>query len=194
MVYQPPFYRGQNGLVGHILGGWIFSPIFTTGSGAPLFCGTSSSFPESGYSGSQEFGAGDSNTEFNPANCVPTSYAGTGASVHTVNGQPTIYGNPTAVFNNMRPLILGIDKRSGGFGFLHGLPYWNMNLGIKKMIKVTERVNAEASVNFVNVLNHNQMLDPVLDGSNGSSPAGFGALTTEGTLPRRMEFGIRLNF
>jgi hypothetical protein len=194
MVYQPPFYRSQHGVAGHILGGWSFSPIFTAGSGAPLFCGTSSSFPESGYSGSQEFGAGDSNTEFNPANCVPTSYAGTGASVHTVNGQPTIYSNPTAVFNNMRPLILGIDKRSGGFGFLHGLPYWNMNLGIKKGIKITERVNAEASISFVNVLNHNQLLDPVLDGSNGSSPTGFGALTTEGSLPRRMEFGIRLNF
>lgn len=193
MVYQPPFYRGQQGVVGHILGGWIVSPIFTTGSGAPLFCATSSSFAESGYSGSQEFGAGDSNTEFNPGNCVPTSYAGTGASVHTVNGQPTIYSNPTQVFNNMRPLILGIDNNSGGFGFLHGLPYWNVNLGIKKGIKITERLNAEASINFVNVLNHNQLLDPVLDGCNSCS-SGFGQLTNEGSTPRRMEFGLRVNF
>jgi len=94
----------------------------------------------------------------------------------------------------MRPLILGIDKRSGGFGFLHGLPYWNVNLGIKKLIKITERVNAEASVNFVNALNHNQLLDPVLDGCNTCSAADFGQLTTEGSLPRRMEFGVRVNF
>src|SRR5579864_5507511 len=193
MVYQPPFYKGQQGVVGHLLGGWTFSPIFTTGSGAPLFCATNSSFAESGYSGSQEFGAGDSTTEFNPANCVPTSFAGTKASVHNVGGVPTIYGNPTAVFNNMRPLILGIDNKSGGFGFLYGLSYWNMNLGIKKAIRMTERLNAEASINFVNVLNHNQFLDPTLDGCNSCSK-GFGALTTEGTTPRTMEFGIRLNF
>ncbi|HKW17117.1 MAG TPA: carboxypeptidase-like regulatory domain-containing protein [Terriglobales bacterium] len=193
MVYQPSFYHGQQGLLGHILGGWIFSPIFTTGSGAPLFCGTSSSFPESGYSGSQEFGAGDSQTVFNPGNCVPTSYAGTGASVHTVGGQPTIYSNPTAVFNNMRPLILGLDNRSGGFGFLYGLPYWNMNLGIKKETRVTERVNVEASISIANVLNHNQFLDPVLDGCNTCS-GGFGQLTTEGSTPRSMEFGLRVSF
>ena len=193
MVYQPPFYHDQQGVVGHLLGGWTFSPIFTTGSGAPLFCGTNSSFPESGYSGSQEFGAGDSNTEFNPANCVPTSYAGTGASVHTVGGVQTIYSNPTAVFNNMRPLILGLDSRSGGFGFLKGLPYWNVNLGIKKGIKITERLNAEASINFENVFNHNQFLDPVLDGCNACS-SGFGQLTTEGSTPRTMEFGIRVSF
>jgi Carboxypeptidase regulatory-like domain len=193
MVYQSPFYRSQQGVAGHILGGWTFSPIFTTGSGAPLFCGTNSSFAESGYSGSQEFGAGDSTTEFNPGNCVPTSYAGTGASVHTVNGQPTIYGNPTTVFNNMRPLILGIDNRSGGFGFLRGLNYWNVNLGIKKDIRITERFNAEASINFNNVFNHDQLLDPVLDGCNSCS-TGFGQPTSEGSLPRRMEFGIRVSF
>ena len=49
----------------------------------------------------------------------------------------------------MRPLILGLDTRSGGFGFLRGLPYWNMNLGIKKGIRITERFNAEASINFI---------------------------------------------
>ena len=93
----------------------------------------------------------------------------------------------------MRPLILGIDHRSGGFGFLHGLPYWNVNLGIKKEMKITERFNAQASINFENVLNHNQFLDPVLDGCNSCS-AGFGQLTTQGSTPRTMEFGIRLNF
>ncbi len=193
MVYQPPFYHSQQGLAGHILGGWTFAPIFTAGSGAPLFCGTNSSFPESGYSGSQEFGAGDSNTEFNPANCVPTSYDGTKAKVHVIAGQSYIYGNPSTVFNNMRPLILGIDTRSGGFGFLRGLPYWNVNLGIKKGIKVTERFSAEASINFENVFNHNQLLDPVLDGCNACA-SGFGQVTTEGTTPRTMEMGLRVSF
>jgi hypothetical protein len=55
------------------------------------------------------------------------------------------------------------------------------------------KVGQTSTLNLVNVLNHNQLLDPVLDGCNTCS-SGFGQLTNEGSLPRRMEFGIRLNF
>ena len=36
MIYQPPFYRTQRGIVGRLLGGWTVAPIFTAHSGAPL--------------------------------------------------------------------------------------------------------------------------------------------------------------
>ena len=32
-VYAPPVYKGQSGVLGHVLGGWTFAPIFTAGSG-----------------------------------------------------------------------------------------------------------------------------------------------------------------
>ncbi len=35
-VYQPPFYKGQHGLMGRALGGWTFSSIFAAGSGSPI--------------------------------------------------------------------------------------------------------------------------------------------------------------
>jgi hypothetical protein len=193
LVYQPPFFRGQQGMVGHILGGWTFSPIFTAGSGAPDFCNTNAGgFAYEGYSGSQDFGSGDSNFAFTNANCVLTSNAGTSASVHNVGGIADMFANPQAVFNNVRPLVLGYDGNSGGFGQFRGLPYWNVNLGIKKNIRFTERFNAELSFNFINVLNHNQLLDPSLN--IAASPLAFGQLSTEGTLPRTIEFGIRVNF
>jgi hypothetical protein len=193
LVYQPPFFRGQQGMVGHILGGWTFSPIFTAGSGAPDFCNTNAGgFAYEGYSGSQDFGSGDSNFAFTNANCVLTSNAGTSASVHNVGGIADMFANPQAVFNNVRPLVLGFDGNSGGFGQFRGLPYWNVNLGIKKNIRFTERFNAELSFNFINVLNHNQLLDPSLN--IAASPLTFGQLSTEGTLPRTIEFGIRVNF
>ncbi len=164
LVYQPPFFRGQQGIVGHILGGWTFSPIFTAGSGAPDFCLTNAgNFGSEGYSGSQDFGSGDSLFDFTNANCVLTSNAGTSASVHNVGGIADMFANPQAVFNNVRPLVLGYDNNSGGFGQFRGLPYWNVNLGIKKNIRFTERFSAEASFNFINVLNHNQLLDPNLN-------------------------------
>ena len=52
IVYSPPFYKGQQGLLGRALGGWTFSTVFTTGSGQPLQVWTS------GFSG-QEFGGMD---------------------------------------------------------------------------------------------------------------------------------------
>jgi hypothetical protein len=197
LVYQSPFFRGQQGIVGHILGGWTFSPIFTAGSGAPDFCNTNTGVFSEGYSGSQDFGSGDSNFAFTNANCVLTSKAGTQASVHTVttaNGAiADMFANPQAVFSNVRPLVLGLDGNSGGFGQFRGLPYWNVNLGIKKNIRFTERFNAEVSFNFINLLNHNQLLDPVLNIA-GQDPETFGQLSTEGTLPRTIEFGIRVSF
>jgi hypothetical protein len=194
LVYQPPYYRNQQGLLGHVLGGWTFSPIFTAGSGAPDFCNTNAGgFGYESYSGSQDFGSGDSLFAFTNANCVLTSRAGTSASFHTVNGIADMFANPAAVFSQVRPLILGLDGNSGGFGQFRGLPYWNVNLGIKKNVRLTERFNVEASINFINVLNHNQLLDPTLNIA-GQNPQTFGQLSTEGTLPRTMEFGIRANF
>jgi len=192
LVYQLPFYQSQRGLLGHVLGGWTFSPVFTAGSGAPLFCVDNSGVPFEGYSGAQEFGAADNIFINTDANCLQTTKYTGGASVHYLaDGTANIFANPSAVFNTLRPPILGIDNRTGGLGQFRGLPYWNMNLGIKKNFRVRERFSADASANFVNVLNHNQLLDPIL---SLQSPASFGQLSTEGTLPRTLEFGIRVSF
>jgi hypothetical protein len=194
LVYQPPYYRNQQGLLGHILGGWTFAPIFTAGSGAPDFCNTNAGgFSSEGYTGSQDFGSGDGSNVWTNANCVLTSKSAPSASFHMVNGVPVMFANPAAVFSQVRPLILGLDGNSGGFGHFRGLPYWNMNLGAKKNVRVTERFSVEASINFINVLNHNQLLDPNLNIA-GQNPQTFGQLSTEGTYPRTMEFGIRVNF
>jgi hypothetical protein len=194
LVYQPPYYRNQQGLLGHILGGWTFAPIFTAGSGAPDFCNTNAGgFSSEGYTGSQDFGSGDGSNVWTNANCVLTSKSAPSASFHMVNGVPVMFANPAAVFSLVRPLILGLDGNSGGFGHFRGLPYWNMNLGAKKNVRVTERFSIEASINFINVLNHNQLLDPSLNIA-GQNPQTFGQLSTEGTYPRTMEFGIRVNF
>jgi hypothetical protein len=193
MVYQPAWYRGQQGIVGHLLGGWTFSPIFTAGSGAPDFCNTNTGAFSEGYSGSQDFGSGDGNNVFTNANCVLTNVHAPRAAFHNVNGVANMFANPAAVFAEVRPLILGLDGNSGGFGQFRGLAYWNMNLGAKKNFRITERFNAELSFNFINVFNHNQMLDPTLNIA-GQDPTTFGQLSTEGTNPRTMEFGVRVNF
>jgi hypothetical protein len=191
VVYQPPFYRGQQGMLGHVLGGWTTSFVFAAGSGAPLNCGTTTGSGGNGYSGGQDFGSGDGNNLLTDANCVLTGPVPS-ASVHHVNGIYSAFGNPASVYSTIRPLILGLDTRSGGYGQFRGLSYWNLNMGIKKNIRVTERFSAEASLNVNNVLNHNQLIDPSLSVLNPA--ASFGQLSVEGTTPRTMELGIRVNF
>lgn len=187
LVYDSPFYRGQNGIVGHILGGWTPSFVFAAGSGAPLFCTTTTGYAEEGYSGGQDFGSADGIYANTDANCVNTGTV-PAASVH--NG--AVYSNPTGVYNALRPLIMGVDNRSGGYGTLRGLSYWNLNFAVKKNVRLTERMNIEGSLSVNNVLNHDQLLDPIL--SLTSTPSSFGALAREGTIPRAMEMGIRVNF
>jgi Carboxypeptidase regulatory-like domain len=203
-VYQPPFYKGQQGALGHVLGGWTFAPIFTAGSGLPMTLGTING-------GGQAFGEGDSVNFFgngNSENAIPIGPIPSVSAHRNVKGSNGIgtsgfglnlWADPAAVFNSIRQPILGLDNRDGGWGLLRGLPYWNMDFSVKKNFKITERVNLEFSTVIANVLNHAQMLDPGGDYLDTSSPASFGTLPGQtsggvGVVPRTMEFGLRLNF
>jgi hypothetical protein len=206
LVYQPPFYKSQQGLVGHLLGGWNFSPIFTAGSGEPLYCNTQTD--------AQAFGAADGTNFGENEQCLINNY-NAGVSAHynvpttgvdaagnniadgvatTANGTPVSvnqFANPLAVWNSARPPILGIDKRDAGYGPITGLPYWNLDLSVKKNVKFTERFSGEFQVVFTNVLNHNVFADPVLDFTN---PDGWGVISAQGNQPRKMEFGLRVSW
>ena len=197
LVYQPPFYKGEHGLVGRVLGGWSIAPIFTAGSGSPIEVYTTTG-------DGQEFGAGDNVNFFNNDNAIPIGpIGGSGhAYYHSAsNGLPVnIFKNGVAEVSNWRNPILGMDTRDGGFGILSGLPYWNMDLSIRKNIRVAESISFELQGVFANVLNHNQWLDPVGGAAMGLyNPGGFGALNNGSAQEqtggdRQIEVGARVRF
>ena len=203
-VYQPPFFKGQQGVVGHLLGGWNISPIFTVGSGAPLYCNTQTD--------AQAFGSGDGVNFADNEQCIPASghYNGDNSRHNNVAGGTDKFGNdvgtatagsgnaavnifkdPVAVYSAFRAPILGIDTRSGGTGSTRGLGYWNVDLSVKKNFKITERFSSEFQVVFTNLLNHMQFADPTLDLTD---PTSWGVLTTQANTPRTMEFGLRVSW
>ena len=102
-----------------------------------------------------------------------------------------MFANPLAAWDNVRQPILGYDTKDGGWGVLRGLPYWNVDLQLRKQFMITERVSTEFQVIFVNIFNHDQLGDPVLDLSN---PAGFGVISTQANTPRSIEIGLRVRF
>jgi len=200
-VYQPHWYKSQSGFLGHLAGGWTFAPVFTAGSGLPLTLGTL-------YAG-QGFGEGDGINYLgygNSDNAIPITPANLGGGSAHYNtpggggGFPVnMFADPAAAYNNVRQPVLGFDTHDGGIGVYRGLPYWNVDLSVKKMFKITERFTTEFQVVFTNLFNHNQWGDPSGEYLDTSNPAAWGSLpgsVTYGNASymRQMQFGARISF
>jgi len=200
MLYQPPFFRGQKGFAGRLLGGWTIAPLFTARSGQPLRLSTSTngeSFGEiySGQTANFEQAAGL--TPFTGGNSMNYNVQTAGLCAGTSgNTGLNIFANPCTVYNEFRRPILGQDTNSGGAGSIRGFGFWNLDATISKDFKATERIGATLSFQFVNILNHFVPADPATSIDSASS---FGVVTNQFTTPngaqsRSMEFGLRLRF
>ncbi|MGH9830950.1 MAG: hypothetical protein ACREDR_47705, partial [Blastocatellia bacterium] len=177
--YAPPFYASQNGMIGRLLGGWSFSPLFVYGSGFPVEIGTPNvncgTFGEcnTNYIGALENGVITKNLNYSGS-----LKAGKGTNCGTSGPGFNVFSNPDAtcpansgiaIFGDpVRAPILGLDGQIGGGGPLTGLAFWNLDLGITKKIKMTERLSGSMYFDFTNVLNHMQPRDPTFDLSDTS--------------------------
>jgi hypothetical protein len=213
MVYQPPFYKNQSGVVGRALGGWSFSPIFTWGSGLPVEVQPTDAASNEIYGGGQSFGEGDGNDFAALQNAVNMCGHTFGSSRHNnpVPSKlglgsnffgPSYFQDPDAAYMCFRNPILGIDNSDGGgAGILRGMPFWNVDFSVKKQVFVTERMNVEFTSIFSNLFNHNQLSDPYLIlgdtgdwGAAGGFSAAYNGLSAQVNNPRAIEFGLRFNF
>jgi hypothetical protein len=209
LVYSPPFYKGQNGLMGRALGGWTFSGVLTAGTGLPIQVVTTTG----SYSafGACYIACGDYDSEngvaLPGASVRSHAYAchtgqpfasAPGYYIAACQGQAPGDGYPVNAFSNgalqaqyWRNPILGVDTRDGGYGALNGLNYWNMDFAIKKNIRVAESVSLELQGVFTNVFNHEQQGDAFPGLYND---AGFGALGGQLSNPRQIQIGARVKF
>jgi len=206
IVYQEPWFKEETGILGRVAGGWTVSPVLTAGTGTPLGCTTNNS--------GQSFGGNDGANLTDGENCVFTSaynggyhthrgvLGGTdpnyssiaiGTSVHPggTSAAVNMFTNPVAVFDTVRPLILGLDNRSGGAGTISGLPYLNLDLSVKKKLVVYKQYSLELSGVFQNVMNHLDFANPSLSLQAASS---FGVTKTQGNSPRTIQAGARVYF
>jgi hypothetical protein len=71
------------------------------------------------------------------------------------------------------------------------MPFWNLDLQIKKNVHITERFSMKFPTISTNVLNHGQLPDPTLDLSN---PASRGVLGRQVNTPRSIGLGLRTRF
>src|SRR5262249_21010125 len=175
MLYQTPFFAGQKGVLGRVLGGWSIAPLFTAQSGAPLEVNIGSG----SNTDAQSFGEvyGNSNTAYenavlttkftggNSAHYNVSVSSGCGLSGNAATGGSGIYlfADPVATCSQFRRLILGLDGSGGGAGIIRGFPTWNLDATVSKDIRFTERAGATLIIQFTNLLNHFQPANPTMN-------------------------------
>jgi hypothetical protein len=208
LVYHLPFFKSQQGVRGHLLGGWGLAPLFTAQSGFPQqvdINGDCQSFGESSCSNSTNENA----LLIGSIPGMSSHYNVTSSGAGSAGNQPTpsnpnnkgvglnAYADPQAVYSHFRRLVLGVDTNGGGGGRIRGFPRWNMDLSVTKETKVTERLGFGFYALMTNVFNHFQPSDPTtcLDqDSQTCQPSRFGVITGQAYDPRQMEFGLRIHF
>jgi hypothetical protein len=202
--YAPPYYSSQKGVIGHLLGGWSFSPLFVYGSGFPVELNTATGDVGTFGEGNPSYPIGTNenmvgNFHYNASahfNTAGTNGCGTAGPKVNVLSNPTagcpinggIFGDP------LRNPILGLDGQIGGFP-VRGLPFFNLDLGVSKRIRFTERISSSLHFDFTNVLNHMQPADPFF---SAGDLAHWGVLGGGGAVqandPRRLQLGITVDF
>jgi hypothetical protein len=207
MFYSPKIYLTQKGVLGKVLGGWTFSPLFTAQSGNPF----SPVYSEGACSGNSYLGGCEAFGEVStpssatvslstnaPAAAPYTGGSNANYNVAGSNGVGTnnpagvnMFADPATVLSQFRKCILGFDANCAGYA-MRTVPRWNLDLGVHKTIGIwREGMGADFSFQFTNVMNHVVMGTPTM---TTTTPSTFGRITGTASTPRNMEFGLRLHF
>ena len=212
--YELPFSRGRrfassNPVVNRIIGGWSVAPLFTFGTGYPIpfYTGSCQEYGE-GYAGicAGAVPLGTTNTAklSNSPKFGITESGLVGSNGNAANGGQgvNLFGaNAAQIFSEFRPLFPGIDGRSMTTGNLRGLSRYNLDLGITKDTRVTERVGTQFYFQMFNATNHMEFGDacwgsPCLDLLDAPD---FGRLNSQfnvlgGQYTRQIQLGLRVSF
>ncbi len=215
-TYQLPFGKGKhwgnnaNPVLSRIISGWSIAPVFTYGTGLPINFATGS-YQEQGQAFDGDLSASAIPLSGKSSSLSNSPYFGViGSGNVGINGAPAnggnevnMFANPAAVYANFRPFILGYDTRTGGAGTIRGQTRYNLDLGITKDTRFTERIGAQLYVQAFNLTNHMEWGDPSVDLQN---PAGFGVLNSQynaatlggsgasANYTRIIQIGLRVSF
>jgi hypothetical protein len=185
-VYELPWYRSQQGVVGHILGGWQFSGVQTFQTGLPLT-------PVLGNGVCAGLGSTD--------RCVDPTGSGCLLGASPVGCRPNLVGDPNAdaphTFNEWfntsafaAPDATQTTVGTSRPGSVRGPGFWRTDLSLFKNIKISERFTGQLRWETFNTFNHT---NPICCTSLSAISASFGKISSTRD-PRIMQIGMKLNF
>jgi len=199
-IWNEPFFKGSNGVLRQVAGGWAIAPIFTVRTGSP-------------------FTISDSTSCLNCATGpygIPRYVPGSAISSFHTNTSDDQGGN---VFNLLT--LPAANSFTGLFGVSDFGPYpanmtrrnqfvgpgaWNLDLSLAKTFPITERFKLEFRAEGYDILNHanmylNGFLGDAFNASGGSvviqgKKGGLGTIANNGAHDERRfgQFALRLHF
>ena len=219
MVYELPFGRGKtwgsnwSGILNQIFGGWGTTGIFNWQSGEPytLYAGnftTNNTHTSSvlikgpNDQGSLRFLSGTTGPQMYNIGPLITNPADPNYDCRNVVGTQTFFCIPPP------------GQVGSGRNLAQGPGFWNLDAGLSKTFKLTERFNLQMRAEFFNVLNHPNFENPrnatvgspaIATSSRQNDNFGLLCCTTSalassanvnalGEPMRVMQFGAKLNF
>jgi hypothetical protein len=186
----------KSGVGRQVLGGWRMSNILILQSGLPFTVYTSEPFvpvwnntscQTTVTAGCQIVGnaGGDFNADgynYDVPNAPPAG------SVHTGNRSDFLKGFANAAA--FPTPALGSEGNLGRNAYI-GPGFVNVNTEFAKVFSLKERYSFEFRADISNLFNRVNLTQPVSDLSGNSGPFGF---STQQTLPRAVQFGLRIGF
>jgi len=144
-VYDTPWYSKQDGLAGHLLGGYQFSGIVTVNSGLPLTIFANRNWGDPAASGVNTPGAPNNGSVATPRpNQVSDPNSG-GAQNWLQWFNPNAFAVPTT------GTTYGGSERRGA---VTGPGLWRVDFSMTKSFKITERTNFQFRAEAFNIFNH----------------------------------------
>jgi hypothetical protein len=218
LTYELPFLRQQQGFLGKVAGGWQLSSFYQVYSGHPIEVFTSRPIFAGNavdVNGVPENLGGDYNLD-GQDNDHPDYIGGRAASAYShaspadgifkdnnpigcgfAGAQSTNIADCNAAFGVVTPNTLFVNPQGTGvrYGTLgrnvfYGPWYNELDAGIYKNFRVTERVKMQFRAEGINLPNHPDFEGIVSDLNSYE----FGKATALGNSPRRIQFGLRVLF
>jgi hypothetical protein len=185
-VYQLPFYKGQHGIIGHLLGGWEVSGISELESGTsitvtqaadPFACITPTGTTSGCIAGTYPGGLGIATPNFDIAP-RPDQVA----PVHLLKKQAEWFST-----NSFAAAVGHFGSASNGSFLGPGIDNWDV--GVMKNVTFGHRFSFQFRGEFFNAFNHANFTGV----DTGINDPSYGQLT--GThLPRNIQLGSKLYF
>ena len=169
-IYAPPFAHGMTGPAKYLLDGWEFAPVFTARTGAPysIYDLTNTNFIYTRVAANEAI----------PVN--GTEFQNAGANTFNIYNFSQIpvseYMNPTTGDSDFGPFPSNMTGRD----YFHSPGSYNIDLGVYKSVRFTERMSLQLRFEAYNLFNHSNLYvnwgSAYIAGGGGNITASYGLL------------------